>query len=79
MGMVIPKARKHLCADALLRSVQEGVIAPFPGYELLKSPFPEFAFSLGGDLVIVKQWLIKNPVCERLSKNQRLACRYDEN
>jgi hypothetical protein len=23
MGMVIPKARKHLCADALLRSVQD--------------------------------------------------------
>ncbi len=32
-----------------------GVIAPFPGYELLKSPFPEFAFSPGGDLVIIKQ------------------------
>ena len=59
--------------------VSRGVIAPFPRYELLKSPFPEFAFSPGGDLVIVKQWFIKNPVCERLSKNQRLACRYDEN
>ena len=50
-------------------TVETGVIAPFPGYELLKSPFPEFAFSLGGDLVIVKQWLIKNPVCERWSKD----------
>jgi hypothetical protein len=56
-----------------------GVIAPFPGYELLKPPFPEFTFSPGGDLVIVKQRFIKNPVYERLSQNQRLACRYDEN
>ncbi len=32
-----------------------GVIAPFPRYEFLKSPFPEFAFSPGGNLVIVKQ------------------------
>ena len=23
MGMVVPKVRKHLCADALLRSVQD--------------------------------------------------------
>ena len=23
MGMVVPKGRKHLCADALLRSVQD--------------------------------------------------------
>src|SRR5687768_13707464 len=28
-----------------------GVIAPFPRYELLKSPFPEFAFSPGGNLI----------------------------
>ena len=31
------------------------------------APFPEFAFSPGENLVIVKQWIIKNPVCERLS------------
>ena len=24
MGMVVPKVRKHLCADALLRSIQDG-------------------------------------------------------
>ena len=23
MGMVVPKVRKHLCADALLRSIQD--------------------------------------------------------
>jgi hypothetical protein len=27
------------------RLLPTGVIAPFPRYELLKSPFPEFAFS----------------------------------
>ena len=34
---------------------ERGVIAPFPRYELLKFPFPEFAFSPGENLVIVKQ------------------------
>ena len=47
--------------------VAEGVIAPFPRYEVLKSPFPEFAFSPGKHLVFAKQWLVKIPVCGRLS------------
>src|SRR5687768_10058162 len=44
-----------------------GVIAPFPRYEVLKSPFPEFAFSPGKHLVFAKQWVVKIPVCGRLS------------
>jgi len=45
----------------------EGVIAPFPRYEVLKSPFLEFAFSPGKHLVFAKQWVVKIPVCGRLS------------
>src|SRR5688572_10292833 len=43
----------------------EGVIAPFPRYEVLKSPLPEFAFSPGKHLVFAKQWVVKIPVCGR--------------
>src|SRR5688572_32435376 len=35
----------------------KGVIAPFPGYELLKFPFLEFAFSPQRNFVFAKQWL----------------------
>jgi len=31
MGMVVPKVRKHLCADALLRSIQD-VFSPIPDH-----------------------------------------------
>src|SRR5688500_16503313 len=48
-------------------ALQLGVIAPFPRYEVLKSPFPEFAFSPGKHLVFAKQWVVKIPVCGRLS------------
>src|SRR5687767_951699 len=48
-------------------AVPTGVIAPFPRYEVLKSPFPEFAFSPGKHLVFAKQWVVKIPVCGRLS------------
>src|SRR5688500_9260703 len=50
-----------------LMEVMRGVIAPFPRYEVLKSPFPEFAFSPGKHLVFAKQWVVKIPVCGRLS------------
>ena len=44
-----------------------GVIALFPRYEVLKSPFPEFAFRPGKHLAFAKQWFVEIPVCERLS------------
>jgi len=50
-----------------LSRVWEGVIALFPRYEVLKSPFPEFAFRPGKHLAFAKQWFVEIPVCERLS------------
>jgi|SoiMetStandDraft_5_1073268.scaffolds.fasta_scaffold158337_1 hypothetical protein len=47
--------------------VRLGVIALFPRYEVLKSPFPEFAFRPGKHLAFAKQWFVEIPVCERLS------------
>jgi hypothetical protein len=38
-----------------------GVIAPFPRFELFKSPFPEFAFRSGRESALIKQALMKIP------------------
>ena len=52
MGLVIPKLRKHLCADALLRSVQEVFCqipdhrkgdAKIPLHDVLMSAFAMFS------------------------------------
>ena len=54
MGIVVPKRRKHLCADALLRSVQDvfGHIpehrkgdAPIPLHDPLRSAFAMFSLT----------------------------------
>lgn len=54
MGIVVPKRRKHLCADALLRSVQDvfGHIpehrkgdAPIPLHDALRSAFAMFSLT----------------------------------
>ena len=50
-----------------LAARRTGVIALFPRYEVLKSPFPEFAFRPGKHLAFAKQWFVEIPVCERLS------------
>jgi hypothetical protein len=38
-----------------------GVIAPFPRFELFKSPFPEFAFRSGRESALIKQAFMKIP------------------
>jgi hypothetical protein len=58
---------EHDIAIYLTKAVERGVIAPFPRYELLKSPFPELAFSPGRDFDFSKQRLMKIPVQERWS------------
>ena len=47
MGMVVPKVRKHLCADALLRSVQDvfGQLG-LPGARTAAKPAPGFSPAL---------------------------------
>ena len=41
----LPSMVGYLFAGLVIGPFTMGVIAPFPRYELLKSPFPEFAFS----------------------------------